>query len=191
MAEAQQEENHWPGFVDALSTIVMVVTFLLIILAVAIFAMSLSIARNPEKDDADSKAVQTSTNLEETASIEIEADPVKSPLDPVSPEFVRSDDFLRLTYALSTIAIDEASRNKIRAYFDRNDALAAGRAIDVTAYFDSSAGGYTKQRRISYYRVLNVRNVLIEKGFETDRIEIHVRPAPSAEKVNAVEISLQ
>jgi len=36
----EQEESYWPGFVDALSTIVMVVTFLLIILGVAIFAIS-------------------------------------------------------------------------------------------------------------------------------------------------------
>jgi len=44
LAKAEQaEENHWPGFVDALSTIVMVVTFLLIILAIAIFVLSLKI----------------------------------------------------------------------------------------------------------------------------------------------------
>ncbi len=43
---AQAEENHWPGFVDALSTIVMVVTFLLIILAIVIFVLSQNIAKN-------------------------------------------------------------------------------------------------------------------------------------------------
>ena len=43
---AQAEENHWPGFVDALSTIVMVVTFLLIILAIVIFVLSQSIAKS-------------------------------------------------------------------------------------------------------------------------------------------------
>lgn len=36
----EEEDNHWPGFVDALSTIVMVVTFLLIILGIVIFAIS-------------------------------------------------------------------------------------------------------------------------------------------------------
>ncbi|MBL1241214.1 MAG: hypothetical protein COB13_005155 [OCS116 cluster bacterium] len=41
MARRQEEaENHWPGFVDALSTIVMVVTFLLIILGVVIFIIA-------------------------------------------------------------------------------------------------------------------------------------------------------
>ena len=43
---AEPEENHWPGFVDALSTIVMVVTFLLIILAIAIFILSQSVAKS-------------------------------------------------------------------------------------------------------------------------------------------------
>jgi len=40
---AEEEENHWPGFVDALSTIVMVVTFLLIILGIVIFVISLQV----------------------------------------------------------------------------------------------------------------------------------------------------
>ncbi|MEM9708403.1 MAG: hypothetical protein AAF871_06375 [Pseudomonadota bacterium] len=43
---SSEEENHWPGFVDALSTIVMVVTFLLIILAIVIFVLSQSIAQS-------------------------------------------------------------------------------------------------------------------------------------------------
>ena len=43
---AAEEENHWPGFVDALSTIVMVVTFLLIILVIVIFVLSQRIAKS-------------------------------------------------------------------------------------------------------------------------------------------------
>ena len=50
---AEEAENHWPGFVDALSTIVMVVTFLLIILAVVIFALSQMVEQ--EMIDAQSK----------------------------------------------------------------------------------------------------------------------------------------
>lgn len=43
---SDEAENHWPGFVDALSTIVMVVTFLLIILSIAIFAISQQVAKS-------------------------------------------------------------------------------------------------------------------------------------------------
>lgn len=35
----EEEANHWPGFVDALSTIVMVITFLLILLGLTLFIM--------------------------------------------------------------------------------------------------------------------------------------------------------
>jgi cytoskeletal protein RodZ len=58
VARRQEEaENHWPGFVDALSTIVMVVTFLLIILGIVIFSLSQQIGKKlgEHQASADSK----------------------------------------------------------------------------------------------------------------------------------------
>lgn len=57
MAHRQEEaENHWPGFVDALSTIVMVVTFLLIILGVVIFVIAQQIKASVGTADKKSAA---------------------------------------------------------------------------------------------------------------------------------------
>ncbi|MEM6683514.1 MAG: hypothetical protein AAF607_14870 [Pseudomonadota bacterium] len=49
---AEEETNHWPGFVDALSTIVMVITFLLILLGLTLFIMMQKVksAANPDID---------------------------------------------------------------------------------------------------------------------------------------------
>lgn len=59
MAHRQEEaENHWPGFVDALSTIVMVVTFLLIILGVVIFIIAQQINVTAGTSDIESEQVQ-------------------------------------------------------------------------------------------------------------------------------------
>jgi len=55
---AEEEENHWPGFVDALSTIVMVVTFLLIILGIVIFVISLQINDPVNQEDERSSGIQ-------------------------------------------------------------------------------------------------------------------------------------
>jgi hypothetical protein len=44
-ASAEGEINHWPGFVDALTTIIMVVTFLLIILGATVFVLSQKIVK--------------------------------------------------------------------------------------------------------------------------------------------------
>ena len=47
MAHAQDEanENHWPGYVDALTTMLMVMTFVMMILGIAVFAMSQNVSR--------------------------------------------------------------------------------------------------------------------------------------------------
>jgi uncharacterized membrane protein len=60
----EEDENYWPGFVDALSTIVMVVTFLLIILGVAIFAISTQVSK------ALSEASQAATEKTPQAVVE-------------------------------------------------------------------------------------------------------------------------
>ncbi len=47
MASAREEqvENHWPGYVDALTTMLMVLTFVMMILGIAVFAMSQNTSR--------------------------------------------------------------------------------------------------------------------------------------------------
>lgn len=47
MAHAKDDanENHWPGYVDALTTMLMVLTFVMMILGIAVFAMSQNVSR--------------------------------------------------------------------------------------------------------------------------------------------------
>ncbi len=64
MARREAEaENHWPGFVDVLSTIVMVVTFLLIILGIVIFVISKNISTELEKAAQEVEAAQEALAL--------------------------------------------------------------------------------------------------------------------------------
>jgi DNA repair exonuclease SbcCD ATPase subunit len=60
----EEEESYWPGFVDALSTIVMVVTFLLIILGVAIFAISTQVSK--AISDNNAATAQAKSDVEAT-----------------------------------------------------------------------------------------------------------------------------
>ena len=43
---ASEEENHWPAYVDALTTMTMMLIFVMTILAVAIFGLSQNVSRN-------------------------------------------------------------------------------------------------------------------------------------------------
>jgi len=56
---AEEEANHWPGFVDALSTIVMVITFLLILLGLTLFIMMQKIQSSANASDAQQDTEQS------------------------------------------------------------------------------------------------------------------------------------
>ncbi len=60
---AQAEENYWPGFVDALSTIVMVITFLLILLSIVIFVLSQNTGKLAA-DDSQAKSAAAKAMIE-------------------------------------------------------------------------------------------------------------------------------
>jgi Na+-transporting methylmalonyl-CoA/oxaloacetate decarboxylase gamma subunit len=60
----QEEENHWPGYVDALTTMTMMLIFIMTILAVAIFGMSQNVSRAMMEKVAKALNVETTDNTE-------------------------------------------------------------------------------------------------------------------------------
>lgn len=184
-AEAEQDENHWPGFVDALSTIVMVVTFLLIILAIAIFALSLNVA----KVAATTPTPIETTNMEVAMEIPVEPNPVE--LESSSPAQVlfRSDRAVVLRFEGTTLAIDPSAQELFNSHMDgRSDELADAQLI-LTAYFAADEAGYAKNQRIGYYRAMAVRNLLLGKGYAPDQLQVFVREAPAETRIDTVEVT--
>lgn len=62
MASAAQEgedENYWPGFVDALTTMVMVLTFIMMLLGLTVFSLSQNVSKILIADIAKSANVKT------------------------------------------------------------------------------------------------------------------------------------
>ncbi|MBI1391418.1 MAG: hypothetical protein GC152_01635 [Alphaproteobacteria bacterium] len=190
MAQAQEEENHWPGFVDALSTIVMVVTFLLIILAIAIFVMSLQIASNSSDEEASRSAALTSTNLDETETIAVEKDPAAAPSEEVATKIIEADGRFMIQFSGQVIKIDEAGTERLSAFASRTEPNRAGRNYLIVAYFDPSIA-YTKAQRIAYYRLLSARSALSAEGVSPEAMTILVREAPTLDRIDTVEITIE
>jgi hypothetical protein len=44
-ANGDEQENHWPGYVDALTTMTMVLTFVMMVLGISIFTLSQNVSR--------------------------------------------------------------------------------------------------------------------------------------------------
>jgi hypothetical protein len=45
MAASDNEENYWPGYVDALTTMTMVLTFIMLVLGLAVFSLSQNVSK--------------------------------------------------------------------------------------------------------------------------------------------------
>jgi hypothetical protein len=45
MAASETEENYWPGYVDALTTMTMVLTFIMLVLGLAVFSLSQNVSK--------------------------------------------------------------------------------------------------------------------------------------------------
>lgn len=184
-AAEEQEENHWPGFVDALSTIVMVVTFLLIILAVAIFALSLNIAKVAGVSETP---IQTTNMVEATEILVEEAD---APLDlPTPAQFIRqSEAAIVLKFSGTTLELDEKAKDQLQSFFEANAEDLGEAGLLITAFFDTTEGGYAKHQRMGYYRAMSVRNQLLRQGYEQSQVKVFVREASVPEKIDIVEIT--
>jgi len=59
MARESEEENHWPGYVDALTTMTMMLVFVMMILAVALFSISQNASRSLVERIADAAGIPT------------------------------------------------------------------------------------------------------------------------------------
>jgi Na+-transporting methylmalonyl-CoA/oxaloacetate decarboxylase gamma subunit len=79
VAAQQDSENHWPGYVDALTTMTMMLIFIMTILAVAIFGMSQNVSRSVVEKIA--KAAKIDINTASNESVDDIANRVMAQLE--------------------------------------------------------------------------------------------------------------
>lgn len=182
-AAAEEEANHWPGFVDALSTIVMVVTFLLIILAIAIFVTSLTIADIARQDRDD----LTASNLETGRTITVEENPVPRLSDVGVKADLQTKNMLRLHFLETTINLDETSVGDVNDFVATHPQMLTD-MVEIISYFGNQSN-VTQQKRIAYYRALSVRNIVLETGVPSTNINFKVLPAPNEKAAGSVIVA--
>lgn len=242
---AEEEENHWPGFVDALSTIVMVVTFLLIILGIVIFVISLQINDPTDREDRSASVVQIAelekelavasevvnkqTEVIEEQELEIleltksEAQTsvvdagdtsqvqAQAPIEEIEIVVPRVDEntvsstvrsqvetaqaVMTVLFEGNGVELDEISSEKALEFLQENDVIASRQNIIAISYYDGASLSVSQAKRTAYYRLLSVRNALLDSGVEGQRITISVRPTvdegENSPNSNRVKVFLQ
>jgi hypothetical protein len=85
MASSDNDENYWPGYVDALTTMTMVLTFIMLVLGLAVFSLSQNVSKGMLESIAS--AMKLTDDLPKDLSPEEIADRVKAHVAEREEEF--------------------------------------------------------------------------------------------------------
>jgi hypothetical protein len=192
--EGGRSANYWPGFVDALTNVVIAMVFVIVVLAIALsFAaqmMGKKMADELVRAKADLAAATVSApRTEQPAEA---GPPTTQPIDKtievharaptaIPPAELRtSARSLRLEFADAAIALDADATGKLHEALALHHVEAANTRVQITASGPSMA--LSDNQRTAYLRVLAVRNELLDEGFTTEHIAVLIDTAGTAAK---------
>jgi hypothetical protein len=193
--EGGKTANYWPGFVDALTNVVIAMVFVIVVLAIALsFAAQLMGKRIAEQmvKQHTAAAAASAVAAAQAHTPAQEAAP-RSELPGRTHITVRGNEgaasaagghlrnignLLQLDFADAALTLDSAAAQRLR------DALAAGKAAAPQARVQIVAIGpaleLTENQRSAYVRVMAVRNELLDQGYAASRIGVRIDTASKA-----------
>ena len=203
----------WPGYVDAVTNLVLNLLFMLTIMIVAVFMFALELSRH--KDAPPPPAVTA-------VASELAAELAKDPRQQVLMLQKQVDELKKQVLQQNTTPKDQkvitAKTPLAQPDKDLRELNATGGAVIVNFVKDavllsateaetlkSALGpmmasgaarvdilvptGFSEAKRIAFYRVMAVRNQLIGAGMAPDKIEVHIREGAASAENSRVMVS--
>lgn len=200
------DANYWPGFVDALTNVVIAMVFVIVVLAMALSFSAQLLARRMSEKVADlqrTNAALTQQVQASTAAAQQELPKESNRIESLVPQLqriiVRGEEAaasasggalrvvnasLMVEYEGSALQPDpQALRQLLDALGplkDRLNAASAGTQVLLVARGPNLA--FSDNQRTAYLRVLAIRNVLMENGIPPERVVTRVDPSSKTPK---------
>lgn len=256
---SEEGEDYWPGYVDALTSMVQVLAFVMMLLAMAVFVLSQNVTKAAIKTIAEaadvdgssdvsvteltakvvqqlkerraakvaaksaatqtpppetttpasetaaaaSDATQKDTGAGETAATAQKAAETNQATisvqvgraSPAPAKLLKEDagktakgDGLQVRFTDREAKMTDAEIKQIES-FVKAQGTADAVKLTIRAYAFADTGALSDARRLSYYRVLNVRANLTRSGVDPKHIRIKIVDTLDAGKSNVIEVS--
>ena len=194
----------WPGYVDAVTNLVLNLLFLLTIMTVAVFMFALELGRASQvktpvaavKKDAEIVAKATTDPVKENIALKREIQRLNMQLAQRTPLKVQPGVVEKTVDVTSMVPKPQKRLDKTLAASDTDlvvrfadeavtftpaehdrlrDTLKPIVASGKTTIFVEVPAGFTEAKRLAFYRAMAVRNILIEMKMPKNNIDVLVR----------------
>ena len=202
----------WPGYVDAVTNLVLNLLFLLTIMTVAVFMFAMELGRQHQSTDNARQEAMTSTEQAKAAESEPEVEALRRQVAELKREARVANELLtaqKVVPASSAVAAPKKSvalatpsgGGLLVRYTDDAVTLTATEADKLRASLAeivASGGaridvvvptGFSEAKRMGFYRAMAVRNLLIEMKVPPERIEVSVREGKAAADASQVRVT--
>lgn len=186
--EGGKEQNYWPGFVDALSNVVLTLVFVLVIFVFALVMASSKVAEHVEKrirsemsenaKGAKGLSSQEGESQDTMSQISIENN-ITDTRKTGSVVIDNSGSRVVLTYPLGVSDADEKSTATLASELERRMKDVPNHKVIVKSIIGIEP--YSAAKRFAYYRAINVRNALIKMGEDPANISLSIVNPPHPE----------
>jgi hypothetical protein len=200
MAGGSGANAYWPGFVDALTNVVIAMIFVVVVLAISLsFAaqmMGHKIAARLIQEHA-AKAAASASAVNGGAGSAVQTTPSKlagqtriavagnEKVDTPSSVQTRSN-FLQLDYAPGALTLDPPAAERVRAAVGAASQTSRSRHIEIVGTGPQMFS--TESQRAAYLRVMAVRNQMLELGYTPEQIKVRIdaQASPAQAQVNVL-----
>lgn len=215
---SEENNSFWPGYVDAISNLVLSLLFLVAILTISVFMFAMELGRRQAAvaHGSHELAARKSVVARQVETPTVAAAEQKSALESEIKSLKKELKALKQSSEKHSVALAEDSGHRAsetpRKYLTASekahapekdiakiqprpsgivivfapDAVALtgaeiGKAKEVLSAFKSAGGakvevliptGFTEVKRLAFYRAMSVRNLLIELGIPSEKIEV-------------------
>jgi hypothetical protein len=177
-------DSYWPGFVDALTNVVIAMIFVVVVLAIALaFAaqmMGKKLAERYIKEHEAQVAARAPSVPDPVVLRESTLPGVKriavtgneSASAPPTAKLQRVRNSLQLDFAPGALTLDESASKQFKAVVAAAVETKAARHVQILAHGPNMS--LSDNQRAAYLRVMATRNVLLESGVRPDHIEVRI-----------------
>lgn len=191
MESGKKEQNFWPGFVDALSNLVLTLVFVMVIFVLALFYLSSKVSKSkldalcPEtkaelaqvkKELADTReALRAAQALagqvkEKVTTADKKPPPLKK--DKLTTQTTSSGSSLVIRFPSGVVDLDDETKQALDKLIE--PLLASGQKINASLNAVPGPETFSEGKRLSFFRNLAIRNYLISKGVVKEKIDTRI-----------------